>query len=122
MELIPNGCNIKVTDENKVEYVRLICMHKMTYAIRSQIETFLDGFYELVPADLISIFSPTELELLLCGLPDIDLEDLMRNTEYRRYTEGDQTIVWFWEVLHGFSQEELARFVQFVTGTSKVHI
>jgi len=32
----------------------------------------LKGFYEIIPQDLISIFTAQELELLICGLPDID--------------------------------------------------
>ena len=50
-----------------------------------QIEAFLDGFYEQVPPELISVFSPTELELVICGLPDVDVDDLHANTEYHQY-------------------------------------
>ena len=32
--------------------------------------------------DLISIFNDSELELLVCGLPEIDTDDLRANTEY----------------------------------------
>lgn len=120
VDLIPGGKNIPVTDLNKMDYVRLISHHIMTSAIRSQIESFLEGFYDLVPPELISIFSPTELELLICGLPDIDIEDLANNTEYHQYLPTDQNIVWFWEAINTFSREERALFVQFVTGTSKV--
>lgn len=38
------------------------------------------GFHELVPPELISIFTPKELELLISGLPDIDLDDLQVDT------------------------------------------
>ena len=120
VDLVPNGRNIEVTDENKMEYVQLISHHRMTSAIRGQIESFLDGFYDLVPPHLITIFSPTELELLLCGLPDVDLDDLYANTDYSSYTVGDKCIQWFWEALRSFTQEERAQFLQFVTGTSKV--
>jgi E3 ubiquitin-protein ligase HUWE1 len=74
----------------------------------------------LVPPELISIFSPTELELLICGLPDVDIDDLKANTDYHQYRPTDSMIIWFWEVLKGFSREEKALFLQFVTGTSKV--
>jgi E3 ubiquitin-protein ligase HUWE1 len=118
--LIPNGRNIAVTDQNKIDYIRLISHHSMTSAIRSQIMNFLDGFYSVVPVELISLFSPTELELLISGLPEIDLEDLRTNTDYHQYRASDRIIDWFWSVLRGFTREEKALFVQFVTGTSKV--
>jgi E3 ubiquitin-protein ligase HUWE1 len=118
--LIPNGRNIVVTDETKGEYIKLIAHHRMTSAIRAQIDSFLEGFYDLVPPELISLFSPTELELLICGLPDVDVDDLAAHTDYHQYREVDEIIVWFWDVLRGFSREERALFLQFVTGTSKV--
>jgi E3 ubiquitin-protein ligase HUWE1 len=118
--LIPNGRNVPVTDANKMDYIRLISHHSMTSAIRSQIDCFLQGFHELVPAELISIFSPTELELLISGLPDIDIDDLRMNTDYHQYRSSEPYIVWFWDVLRSFTREERALFLQFITGTSKV--
>lgn len=73
-ELIPGGRNIRVTEENKHEYVDRIVEHRLTTAIRPQINAFLEGFNELIPKDLISIFNDKELELLISGLPDIDCE------------------------------------------------
>jgi len=73
-ELIPGGRNIKVTEENKHQYVDLVAEHRLTTAIRPQINSFLEGFNELIPRELISIFNDKELELLISGLPDIDCE------------------------------------------------
>lgn len=71
-ELKPGGRNIRVTEETKHEYVDLVAEHILTNAIRPQINSFLEGFNELVPRDLISIFNDKELELLISGLPEID--------------------------------------------------
>jgi E3 ubiquitin-protein ligase HUWE1 len=120
VDLVPNGRNIAVTDQNKTDYIRLISHHSMTSAIHSQITSFLDGFYELVPVEMISVFTPTELELLISGLPDIDIDDLRIHTDYHQYRAADEIIQWFWNILRGFSREEKALFLQFVTGTSKV--
>ncbi|KAJ9560583.1 hypothetical protein OSB04_005743 [Centaurea solstitialis] len=119
-ELIPGGRNIRVTEENKHKYVDLIAEHRLTTAIRPQINAFLEGFNELIPRDLISIFHDKELELLISGLPDIDLDDMKANTEYSGYSAASPVIQWFWEVAQGFSKEDKARLLQFVTGTSKV--
>jgi E3 ubiquitin-protein ligase HUWE1 len=120
VELIPNGAQIMVTDDNKHDYVRLIAHHRMTAGIFPQIDSFLAGFYELVPPELICIFSPTELELLICGLPDVNIDELQMHTEYHQYRSTDPAIQWFWEALRSFNREERALFLQFVTGTSKV--
>ncbi|XP_054788719.1 E3 ubiquitin-protein ligase UPL2-like [Prosopis cineraria] len=119
-ELILGGRNIKVTEENKHQYVDLVVEHRLTTAIRPQINAFLEGFNELIPRELISIFHDKELELLISGLPDIDLDDLRANTEYSGYSGASPVIQWFWEVVYGFSKEDKARLLQFVTGTSKV--
>eukprot|EP00258_Populus_trichocarpa_P029676 XP_024445695.1 E3 ubiquitin-protein ligase UPL1 isoform X3 [Populus trichocarpa] len=119
-ELKPGGRNIRVTEETKHEYVDLVADHILTNAIRPQITSFLEGFNELVPRELISIFNDKELELLISGLPEIDLDDLKANTEYTGYTSASSVIQWFWEVVKGFNKEDMARLLQFVTGTSKV--
>lgn len=98
----------------------LLCQMKMTNNIRVQIDSFLEGFYEIIPKTLITIFDCMELELLISGLPDIDVTDLKANTEYHNYTKDSPVIKWLWEILHEFSQEERAEFLQFVTGSSKV--
>lgn len=119
-ELKPGGRNIRVTEETKHEYVDLVADHILTNAIRPQINSFLEGFNELVPRELISIFNDKELELLISGLPEIDLDDLKANTEYTGYTAVSNVIQWFWDVVSSFTKEDMARFLQFVTGTSKV--
>jgi E3 ubiquitin-protein ligase HUWE1 len=120
VDLVPDGRNIEVTDENKVEYVRLVCHHRMTSSIRGEIEAFLEGFHELVSPELVSIFDAQELELLISGLPEIDLDDMRAHTDYQGYKASDPAINWFWSILRGFSKAEKALFLQFVTGTSKV--
>ncbi len=86
MDLKPDGRNIAVTDENKHEYVRLISENRLTTAIREQIAAFLAGFHDIIPRELIQIFNEKELELLISGVPDIDIDDWKNNTEYRGYT------------------------------------
>ena len=40
------------------------------------------GFYDVVPEPLLAVFDFQEVELLFHGLPNIDMDDWMRNTEY----------------------------------------
>jgi len=122
VDLKPNGRNIKVTNDNKHEYIQLIAEHKMTNSVRQQIGSFLQGMHEIVPAEMLSLFDDKELELLISGLPDIDIEDLKANTEYHNYTPQSQQVVWLWKVLSEFTQEQRAWFLQFATGTSRVPV
>ncbi|KAI4646314.1 uncharacterized protein J4E78_009236 [Alternaria triticimaculans] len=120
VDLIENGRNIPVTEDNKHEYVRLITEHRLVGAVQEQLENFLKGFHDIVPAELVSIFSEQELELLISGLPDINVDDWKNNTEYHNYTAASPQIQWFWRAVRTFEKEEQAKLLQFVTGTSKV--
>ncbi|XP_039291187.1 E3 ubiquitin-protein ligase HUWE1-like [Nilaparvata lugens] len=119
-ELKPDGQNIPVTEENKLEYIHLVCQMEMTGAIRKQLYAFLEGFYNIIHNRLISIFNKQELELLISGLPYVGIDDLKANTEYYNYQPSSLQIQWFWRALREFNQAERAKFLQFVTGTSKV--
>lgn len=120
IDLIENGRAVPVTEENKQEYVQRVVEYRMTGAVEEQLENFLQGFHDIVPAELISIFNEQELELLISGLPDIDIDDWKNNTEYHNYTAASPQIQWFWRAVRSFDKEERAKLLQFVTGTSKV--
>jgi E3 ubiquitin-protein ligase HUWE1 len=62
IDLKENGSQIPVTEENKQEYVTLVVEHRLESAIKDQVNAFLDGFYEVIPRSLISIFDPDQLE------------------------------------------------------------
>jgi len=85
VELIPGGTNIPVTQKNKGEYIRLVSEMKLTTSIGEQIKYFKKGFHEIIPITLISIFNEYELELLISGLPSIDIEDWQKNTQLLRW-------------------------------------
>ena len=44
------------------------------------------------------MFDERELELLIGGIADIDVDDWKKHTDYRGYTEADEVIVNFWKV------------------------
>jgi E3 ubiquitin-protein ligase HUWE1 len=119
-ELFPGGSEVTVTIENRNEYVELMVAQRLSRSIQLQTDAFLRGFCELVPPSLISIFTPEELELLIAGLPDIDVSDLKAHTEYVGYRPTDETIQWFWQAVESFDASDRAKFLMFVTGTSKV--
>lgn len=97
-ELKKNGDKERVTEENKEEYLSLMTDWRMTRGIEQQTQAFLDGFNEVVPIEWLKYFDERELELLLCGMQEIDIEDWQRHTIYRHYTRNSKPVVWFWQV------------------------
>ncbi|XP_019486241.1 PREDICTED: E3 ubiquitin-protein ligase HACE1 [Hipposideros armiger] len=119
--LKPGGESILVTQNNKAEYVQLVTELRMTRAIQPQINAFLQGFHMFIPPSLIQLFDEYELELLLSGMPEIDVSDWIKNTEYTSgYEREDPVIQWFWEVVEDITPEERVLLLQFVTGSSRV--
>ncbi|KAI1885580.1 hypothetical protein AGOR_G00205270 [Albula goreensis] len=119
--LKPGGISILVTQDNKAEYVQLVTELRMTRAIQPQINAFLQGFHTFIPPSLIQLFDEYELELLLSGMPEIDVTDWNRNTEYTSGYDLDEPVIkWFWEVVQSLTQEERVLLLQFVTGSSRV--
>ncbi|GAA6015032.1 hypothetical protein JCM10207_008710 [Rhodosporidiobolus poonsookiae] len=119
-DLIPDGRNIAVTNENKGDYVRRIAEQRLHTEIKDQMGAMLEGLYEIVPKDLLQIFSERELELLISGLPEIDSDEWRAHTDLVGYSPSDPVIGYFWRAVRSFSHEERAKLLQFVTGSSRV--
>lgn len=98
-ELKENGENIIVDEANKAEYIDLMQLTKTYREVSPYIEKFKEGFFEVIPEELIEIFSPAEIEILICGKTEIDLEDLKKYTKYKEISKDDKLVVWFWEIL-----------------------
>ncbi|XP_015043506.1 E3 ubiquitin-protein ligase Nedd-4 isoform X11 [Drosophila persimilis] len=120
-DLKPGGANIDVTNENKDEYIKLVIEWRFVARVKEQMSSFLDGFGSIIPLNLIKIFDEHELELLMCGIQNIDVKDWRENTLYKGdYHMNHIIIQWFWRAVLSFSNEMRSRLLQFVTGTSRV--
>jgi E3 ubiquitin-protein ligase HUWE1 len=127
--------------ENRREFVQLSAQYRLYSSIKDQIESLLAGFYEIIPKDLVTIvslifvlslsfyctlaehtpqFNEQELELLISGTPDIDVDEWRSATEYNGYNSSDPVIVWWWRALKSFNRDERAKVLSFATGTSRV--
>ncbi|XP_078192097.1 E3 ubiquitin-protein ligase NEDD4 isoform X7 [Callithrix jacchus] len=120
-ELKNGGSEIVVTNKNKKEYIYLVIQWRFVNRIQKQMAAFKEGFFELIPQDLIKIFDENELELLMCGLGDVDVNDWREHAKYKNgYSANHQVIQWFWKAVLMMDSEKRIRLLQFVTGTSRV--
>ncbi|KAK4704406.1 hypothetical protein P7C70_g1799, partial [Phenoliferia sp. Uapishka_3] len=122
VELKPGGANIPVTEENKMEYIHLLCKHRLDGRVEQQVKAFRQGLHEVVPPEALSIFDERELELLIGGLSDVDVDDWKKNTDYRGYEPTDEVVKWFWETIQSWPMEKRSRLLQFTTGTSRTPV
>uniref|UniRef100_A0A8D0CI39 E3 ubiquitin-protein ligase n=1 Tax=Scleropages formosus TaxID=113540 RepID=A0A8D0CI39_SCLFO len=121
-ELKPNGSNILVTEENKEEYIRLVAEWRLSRGVEEQTQAFFEGFNEVLPQQYLQYFDAKELEVMLCGMQEIDLVDWQRNTIYRHYARSSKQIVWFWQFIKEMDNEKRMRLLQFVTGTCRLPV
>lgn len=122
-DLIPNGRNIPVTNENKSDYVDLLVKWRIVNRVQEQMKAFLAGLFDIIPRSLLTIFDDREMELLIGGIAEIDVDDWIANSVYRDCTADDQLVKWFWKCIkENFDDERRARLLQFTTGTSRVPV
>ncbi|XP_058965485.2 apoptosis-resistant E3 ubiquitin protein ligase 1 [Pocillopora verrucosa] len=120
-ELKPGGAQIPVTESNKKEYLDLLAQYRLATSVKQEIEAFVKGLNEIVPDSLLSVFDEYELELLMCGTGNISVTDFQNNhTVTHDMAPFRKTLEWFWTIVTSFTQEELARLVQFITGSSQL--
>lgn len=79
-------------------FYSLITEWRIQKRVEEQFSAFVAGFNELIPPELVNVFDERELELLIGGIADIDVEDWKKHTDYRGYTEQDEVIRNFWMV------------------------
>ncbi|XP_053268772.1 NEDD4-like E3 ubiquitin-protein ligase WWP1 isoform X3 [Pleuronectes platessa] len=119
-DLKPDGSDVLVTEENKEEYIGLMAEWRFSRGVEGQTKAFLDGFNEVVPLQWLQYFDEKELEVMLCGMQEVDLQDWQRNTVYRHYTRNSKQIIWFWQLVKEVDNEVRLRLMQFVTGTCRL--
>jgi len=124
IELVEGGSKIDVTRYNLAEYIEFRVKYQLLGRVQRQLQELLLGFFDLMEEPLLSVFDFQEIELLLCGLPEINILDWKENTqysgEYESLGEDHPVCRWFWEVVEEYDVEHRARLLQFITGTSAV--
>lgn len=122
IELKEGGAEIPVTEDNKEEYIRLMIDWRFSRGVKDQTKAFLDGFNEVVPLQWLQYFDERELELMLCGMQEFDVDDWYKHTIYRNYTKTSKQVVWLWQYIREIDNEKRARLLQFVTGTCRIPV
>lgn len=121
IQLIDDGNDIRVTNKNKKEFIKLITEYYLKDSINAQFEAFSKGFDAVIPHQDVRLFTSTEFELVVCGVPKIDLENLKRNFIYEDgYNENTPAVVLFFKAIEKWSQENLAKLLLFFTGASNI--
>ena len=122
-ELVEGGANIPVTEANREEYVELYVQHILQHSIQSQLSAFYQGFHQVCGGPALALFRWEELELLICGLPELDFGALERVTRYEGgFAEDSLVVQWLWEIMDAYSLEQRKLFLFFATGCDRAPV
>lgn len=118
-ELVPGGEQRLVTEDNKKQYLQLLCEHYLCGDIRREIQCMLQGFWEIMPLQLLQALAinPRELSVLISGIQDLD------PLEWRRHSlgsEGTPQHAWFWDAIWEMGAEDRCMLLHFATGSSRL--
>merc|ERR1712238_229894 len=100
IELVKGGKDREVNGGNVNEYLEANFKYRLLENIRPQLTEILLGFFDVIPEPLLTVFDFQELELVLCGMPTIDLVDWKSNTLYAgEFFKSHQVCKWFWQIV-----------------------
>ncbi|XP_056147607.1 probable E3 ubiquitin-protein ligase HECTD2 [Lampris incognitus] len=120
--LKPGGDKIPVTKHNRKEYVQLYIDFLLNKSICKQFAAFYHGFHSVCASDALMLLRPEEVEMLVCGNPELDMSALQREAQYEGYRQTDTTVRCFWDVVLAFPLELQKRLLHFATGSDRVPV
>ncbi|XP_070608459.1 probable E3 ubiquitin-protein ligase HECTD2 isoform X2 [Erythrolamprus reginae] len=91
-DLKSGGDKIPVTNENRKEYVQLYVDFLLNKSIYKQFAAFYYGFHSVCASYALMLLRPEEVEILVCGSPELDMHALQKHTQYDGYQKTDLTI------------------------------
>ncbi|GMG37845.1 unnamed protein product [Ambrosiozyma monospora] len=120
LPLVPDGDNIRVKQQNKLQYIYSIAKFKLNQRIIVQSNYFLEGLFKVIKPHWLSLFNPYEIQTLISGgEKEIDIDDLKNNCELGGYSFENQTIKDLFDILREFDNVEKSKFLKFTTSSSK---
>ena len=117
VDLIEDGRNVTVTEENKHEYKALMIEYIARGRFEPAVTSLLEGFNRHIPSNYLSHFTHHELKVLISGQVSIDVNDLLKNIEFSGdFSAESSHYHWLYQILESFDQEMLVKFLVFVSG------
>lgn len=63
--------------------------YQLSDSVSDQSKAFIDGFTSIIPQSLLKIYDAGELELLISGLPTIDVDELKNSVQLVHWKNSD---------------------------------
>uniref|UniRef100_A0A1A8H3E8 HECT-type E3 ubiquitin transferase n=1 Tax=Nothobranchius korthausae TaxID=1143690 RepID=A0A1A8H3E8_9TELE len=116
------GDKIPVTKQNRKEYVQLYIDFLLNKSIYKQFAAFYHGFHSVCASDALMLLRPEEVEMLVCGSPELDMVAMQKAAQYEGYSKTDTPVRCFWDVVLAFPLELQKKLLHFATGSDRVPV
>eukprot|EP00049_Salpingoeca_infusionum_P000202 m.38046 g.38046 ORF g.38046 m.38046 type:complete len:1533 (+) comp10154_c0_seq1:155-4753(+) len=110
-----NGDDVDVTNNNLEEYLQLKIQHLL--GIGLPLKQLLSSFEEICPYRFTTVFSPVELQSMICGLKTIDGDQLAAMCRFSLPSGVKQFMK---TVVQQLSPEDCMKLVAFATGNGAI--
>ncbi|XP_028516065.1 probable E3 ubiquitin-protein ligase HERC1 isoform X2 [Exaiptasia diaphana] len=117
--IFPSGHSIRLTFENRSEYVEQALRYRL-HEFDRQVNAIREGMAGILPVPLLSLLTAEKLEQMVCGSEQISIDMLKKVVRYREIDPSDTHISWLWQTLESFTNEERILFMRFVSGRSRL--
>lgn len=116
-ELVRGGGNIIVTYSNRKDYYEKVQDARLN-EFNDQIEAMRRGLLEVVPTNILPLYTWQQFEVLVCGNPSFDLDVWKANTIIRDVPS--KVVELFWKVVSSMTFKEQSGLVRFAWGRSRL--
>ena len=143
-ELVPGGTTIAVTSRNAMRFVSCYVEWVMRGSVRAQLDALRRGFRVVLGTSVLSLLDADDLELLLCGTPELDFKALREAAKFvgwedshtahagaaggeeegddERPTQEAPALRHFWDAVDSLSAKQQRQLLRFATGCDRAPI
>jgi hypothetical protein len=138
-ELVPGGGTIGVTSSNAVSFVSCYVDWMMRGSVCAQLDALRRGFRVVLGTSVLSLLDADDLELLLCGTPELDfkaLREVAKLVGWKAHAASDATeaaggerptqeapaLRHFWDAVDSLSAKQQRQLLRFATGCDRAPI
>lgn len=93
----------------------LLASYKVNKLLEFQSRHIRKGLKSMINSEWLFMFNYEELNYLISGVGQINIQELRNFTRYGGYNDNDPTIKMFWSVVEEFDEDEKSALLMFVT-------
>jgi len=123
VDLIPNGSEVRLRWENRLQYANALVRYLLS-SIDKQLDAIARGFFTIIPRTGARLLASSEIETMVTGrgMTRDQAERLKKRSSYSHpYHANHRTIQMFWDmVLNRFDDGLRSQLLKFASGRSRL--